>query len=102
MLIVLACSAAEASISIWFGALLGLQAIFYGAALLGLSKTLAGRPAGRFTAVPFYIVLGVLGALVGVVEAIVGKRFDIWEIPVLSRGIGEAAGPRSATAEGSD
>lgn len=102
MLIVLACSAAEVSASIWFGALLALQAIFYGAALLGLAKARAGRPAGRFTAVPFYIVLGVVGAFVGVVEAILGKRFDIWEIPALSRGSGETAGVRSVTAEGSD
>ena len=86
MLMVLAGSAAEASGSAFFSVLLALQVMFYGLALVGLAKAIAERPTRHLTAVPFYVVLGVLGAFVGVVEAVLGKRFDIWEIPILSRG----------------
>ena len=44
------------------------------------------RGSVRKITVPFYALLGVVGALIGVVESLGGKRFDVWEIPTLSRG----------------
>lgn len=86
MLMVLGSSAVLAGHSFVFGAVLALQLIFYGLTAVGLVTAMAGRPANPFLAVPFYVVLGASGALVGVVESLLGKRFDVWEIPKLSRG----------------
>ncbi len=96
MLMVLAGSIALAEDSVFFAAALAVQAIFYGLAAVGLARALAGRPVGRATAVAFYIVLGVTGALVGVVDTVLGRRFDIWEIPTLSRGPAGANAPASS------
>src|SRR5260370_10171110 len=73
MLVMLGSSAALAPGSAFFASVLGLQGIFYGFAALGLAKAFAGRPGGHLTAVPFYVMLGLLGALVGVVEAFLGR-----------------------------
>lgn len=86
MVMVLDASVSLARDSVFFAALAGLQALFYLTAAAGLVYAIAQRPMARFAAVPFYVVLGVAGALVGVVESLLGKRFDIWEIPTLSRG----------------
>lgn len=99
MVMVLAASAALAHQSAFFAALLALQAAFYVAAAAGLACAVAQRPVGRLLAVPFYVVLGVTGALVGVVEALLGRRFDIWEIPTLSRG---PSAPAIGNAQGAD
>jgi cellulose synthase/poly-beta-1,6-N-acetylglucosamine synthase-like glycosyltransferase len=99
MLMVLAGSAALAEDSFFFAAALGLQAIFYGLAALGLARALAGRPVGRVPAVAFYVVLGVTGAFVGVIEALLGRRFEVWEIPGLSRGPAAAAAPVTESGE---
>jgi cellulose synthase/poly-beta-1,6-N-acetylglucosamine synthase-like glycosyltransferase len=69
-----------------FLALLILQGIFYLLALAGLILTLLGRKVSRSGSVPFYVVLGVAGALVGVAEACLGRRFAVWDIAALSRG----------------
>jgi len=62
-------------------------------AAFGWARAIADRPVTRLIAVPFYVVLGVVGALVGVVDSLRGKRFDIWEIPSLSRGpVGATSG----------
>lgn len=74
-----------------FGALLALQALFYFCAVMVALLHCAGRRAGRLLSVPFYILLGAWGALVGVVDACRGRRFDIWEIPTKSRGRAIAA-----------
>jgi len=73
----------------WFAAFFALQAAFYlaGAAALVLAAT--GRGAGRVLSVPLYVLLGSAGALVGVWDACRGRRFDVWEIPTLSRGQSE-------------
>ncbi len=86
MLMVLVSSAVLARNSFFFASLLALQAIFYGLAAFGLERATAGRPVARLIAVPFYVVLGVVGALVGELDSLLGKRFDVWEIPSLSRG----------------
>jgi cellulose synthase/poly-beta-1,6-N-acetylglucosamine synthase-like glycosyltransferase len=69
-----------------YAAILVLQVVFYGLALTGLILALGGRSAGRYIPVPFYVLLGSLSTLVGVVDACLGRRFAVWEIPKLSRG----------------
>ncbi len=99
MLMVLAGSIALAGSSLFFAAALGLQAIFYGLAAVGLTRALAGRPVGPAPAVAFYVVLGVVGAFVGVVETLLGRRFNVWEIPGLSRGPAGAIAPAAESGE---
>jgi len=86
MLMVFAASTSLARHSVFFRCLLGLQGLFYVFAAAGIAMTVKARPVPRLLAVPFYIVLGSLGALVGVVESLFGRRFDVWDIPALSRG----------------
>jgi poly-beta-1,6-N-acetyl-D-glucosamine synthase len=86
MLMMLVSSAMLARNSSFFASLLVVQAIFYGLAAFGLRRAIADRPVPRLIAVPFYVVLGVVGALVGTIDSLRGKRFDVWEIPKLSRG----------------
>jgi len=69
-----------------FRAIMILQLAFYGLALAGLVLTLIGRSAGRLVSVPFYALLGSLSTLVGVIDACLGRRFAVWDIPTLSRG----------------
>ncbi len=70
----------------YFLAFAVLQLLGYAAAALGLAALAAGRPAPRLLAVPFYAVLGFAGAFTGVIDCCLGKRFDVWDIPTLSRG----------------
>jgi biofilm PGA synthesis N-glycosyltransferase PgaC len=85
-LMVLAASAMLAPYSVFFRLLLLVQGLFYAAAGAGFALSLRRLPVPRLLAIPFYVVLGLLGALVGVLESLFGRRFDIWEIPSLSRG----------------
>ncbi len=86
MLMVMVAATALAPGSAFFSLMVALQALFYGLAGLGLIMGVAGRPVAGALAVPFYVVLGVTGALVGIAESLLGRRFDIWDIPKLSRG----------------
>jgi hypothetical protein len=79
--------------SVFFEAVLTLQGIFYALAAFGLVMAVARRSTTRLLAVPFYVVLGVVGAFVGIGESLLGRRFDIWEIPTLSRGSAEVTIP---------
>jgi cellulose synthase/poly-beta-1,6-N-acetylglucosamine synthase-like glycosyltransferase len=72
-----------------YAATLVLQIIFYGLALVGLIQALNGWSASRYVSVPFYMLLGSLSTLAGMMDACVGRRFAVWEIPKLSRGQGE-------------
>jgi len=99
MLAVLVSSAISSRHSLFFASLLALQAIFYGLAAFGLARAIADRPVARLIAIPFYVVLGVIGALAGVVDSLRGKRFDIWEIPSLSRGPVGAPSPAGQTGD---
>lgn len=85
MMLVLFSSAALANANL-FTVLFGLQALFYATALAGLLLALRRRSAGRWLSAPFYILITSVGALVGVLEACLGRRFDIWESPALTRG----------------
>ncbi len=69
-----------------FAAMLMLQAAFYCAALYGFVSTFLQWKSGRLIAAPFYIVLGSIGAVAGILDACRGRRFDVWATPVLSRG----------------
>ena len=89
MVLVLASSAALAR-NWFFSTLLILQGGFYCAALLAYVLTAWGKGAGRLFAIPLYIVLGGIGAIAGVCDACRGRKFDVWEIPTLSRGEGIA------------
>ncbi len=62
-----------------------LQAIFYSLALVGwsLAKRQQSTSAATF---PFFFVLVNIAAFVGVVQALSGKRFGVWESATLSRG----------------
>jgi hypothetical protein len=69
-----------------FAAMLMLQAAFYCAALYGFVSTFLQWKSGKLIAAPFYIVLGSIGAVAGILDACRGRRFDVWATPALSRG----------------
>jgi len=75
-----------------FELLLAGQVVFYCAALLAYVLIARNREPGRLLTIPLYVVVGVVGAAVGVVDACGGRRFDTWESPLLSRGSAEGAG----------
>jgi len=86
MLLMLVPSLVMARESGFFMFMVALQGLLYGMAGLGLIMAAAHRSVAGSLAIPFYVVLGVIGAFVGVAESLLGRRFDIWEIPKLSRG----------------
>jgi cellulose synthase/poly-beta-1,6-N-acetylglucosamine synthase-like glycosyltransferase len=69
-----------------FGVILGVQVFCYLAALAGLRQALGGKRPGRILSVPLYVAISAVGAFTGVIDALVGGRYDIWESPSLSRG----------------
>jgi hypothetical protein len=73
----------------FYGVLLGVQILFYGASAIGLVQAATGKAPLRAASIAFYIVLGAAGALSGVLEALIGREFVLWEIPVHSRGTGK-------------
>jgi len=73
-----------------FSAILILQVIFYLMALAGLGSVCLRKSTGKLLAIPFYVVFGSIGSFAGILDACSGRRFDIWEIPTLSRGAGRA------------
>ncbi len=78
--------------SVWLAAnrfyelMLVFQFSFYGLALLGWWLAVRRREGSRATTFPFYFVLVNIAALTGVIDAVFGKRFSIWESPQQSRG----------------
>ena len=70
----------------FFRTLAAFQLLIYGVAVVTLLRTLSGRRTGRFFSVPFYAVLGALGAFAGVLDTCLGRRYDVWEVPQSSRG----------------
>jgi len=68
------------------GFLFGLQLASYAVAVgVGL-LTVRGYSVGKIPSVPFYVLFGSVGAAIGVVDWLRGKRFDVWESASLSRG----------------
>jgi cellulose synthase/poly-beta-1,6-N-acetylglucosamine synthase-like glycosyltransferase len=91
MLMILASCITLSSGLLFFSGALVAQIVFYGLAGIGFVCAANGQATPRVISVPFYVVLGVAGALVGVAQAATGKRFDVWEIPTLSRGAGKTS-----------
>ena len=69
-----------------FAALSIAQVLFYLLALTGWILLNRGFNAGRIFTIPLYICVSSIGAFAGVVDALRGRRFDVWESPALSRG----------------
>jgi cellulose synthase/poly-beta-1,6-N-acetylglucosamine synthase-like glycosyltransferase len=84
--------------ALYAGALI-VQAIFYGMAAAGLAMAVAGRDVARIVSVPFYVMLGLVAAQIGVFDAVIGRQFDVWESAAMSRGTAETPAARSVAAE---
>ncbi len=54
------------------------QIVIYGAAAIGWLLWITGAPSTRFVQIPFYFCLVNTASLVGVCEAIAGKRYTMW------------------------
>jgi len=72
-----------------------LQLFFWALALIGWGFAAQNREGPRLTALPFYFMLVNLGALSGVLRAIFGERFNVWESPAHSRGAHNVPPPSS-------
>ena len=99
MAAILVSSAALARESVLYAGALTLQAVFYGMAGAGLVMVAANGDVARIVSVPFYVMLGLFAAQIGVLDAIMGRRFDVWESPAMSRGGPEAPAVRSVATE---
>jgi len=69
----------------FYALVLASQVIFYSLALVGWSLATRRRSTGAAT-FPFFFVLVNIAALVGVIQALSGKRFGVWESAAHSRG----------------
>ena len=69
-----------------FAAALGLEVSFLALATLGWTFALIGRNGGRLLSLPFYFMLSTIGAMTGVIETCLGRRFHFWQSPSLTRG----------------
>lgn len=70
----------------WFAGLLAFQCVFFALALMGWLAIWHGTKPGRLRALPFYFLLVNIAAVNGIVEALLGRRFAVWDIAHLSRG----------------
>ncbi|HEY3975207.1 MAG TPA: glycosyltransferase [Candidatus Sulfotelmatobacter sp.] len=70
----------------WYAALLGLQCVFFALAAMGWLMSRQGKRPGRIIALPFYFLLMNVAAVRGIAEALLGRRFAVWDIAQLSRG----------------
>jgi len=69
-----------------FLAIFSSLVFFFAAALAGGAFALAGRSGGHLVPVCFYFLLVITAGLTGVIEACLGRRYRVWEVPSLSRG----------------
>jgi cellulose synthase/poly-beta-1,6-N-acetylglucosamine synthase-like glycosyltransferase len=65
---------------------LGLQIAFYLLAIAGWLGSGVNKFTSRLFSFPFYFMLVNVAAMCGVVEACLGRRFQVWEVASLSRG----------------
>jgi hypothetical protein len=70
----------------FFAGMLALEFLFFALAAMGGFATWQGKKPGRVIALPFYFLLVTFGAVKGIVEAMFGRRFAVWDIASLSRG----------------
>jgi hypothetical protein len=61
--------------------------------LFGWLLAVQMRQGSRATTFPFYFVMVNLAALSGVLDAVFGRRFSVWESPAQSRGARAQAHP---------
>jgi biofilm PGA synthesis N-glycosyltransferase PgaC len=69
-----------------FAFILGLQLLFYGFALVGWLVASKRRGAAGLFTFPFYFLLVNTGAMTGLIDTCLGRRFSVWEIAEFSRG----------------
>lgn len=69
-----------------FAAALGLEVSLLTLATIGWSFALIGHSGGRLVSLPFYFMLSTIGAMTGVIETCLGRRFHVWQSPSLTRG----------------
>ena len=70
----------------WFAGALATQFVFVSLATIGWLTTWQDKKPSRLFALPFYFLLVNIGAVNGIVEALLGRRFAVWDIAHLSRG----------------
>lgn len=85
-LVLLLISSAALAGQAFFALVLTLELVFYALAMVGWALALKDGKAGQAFSVPFFVMLGSVGAFVGVVDTCLGRRFAVWEVPTLSRG----------------
>jgi cellulose synthase/poly-beta-1,6-N-acetylglucosamine synthase-like glycosyltransferase len=73
-----------------FAWVLGLQAVFYSAAIAGWILDRAGFRGSPPLAMPYYFLLANVAAMRGFLDGCTGRQFSTWEIASLSRGPGQA------------
>jgi len=66
--------------------ILGMQVVFWGLALVGLTAARGGKAVPKVLSPLVYLLISTVGALLGVIDACAGRRFDVWESPSLTRG----------------
>ena len=71
--------------------LLGAQVMFWGLALIGLVFAREGKAIPKALSPLVHFLVSSVGALLGVIDACTGRRFDVWESPSLTRGAEGAA-----------
>jgi hypothetical protein len=75
--------------------LLAVQGIAYCLAAGVAVLTARGYVVGKLLSVPFYVVFGCVGAMIGIADWARGKRYDIWETAMLSRGPAAVTSPHA-------
>ena len=74
----------------FFAFLFVLQVAFYILALGGWLFDLAGRRGSTAFAMPYYFLVVNIAAVIGVVQACIGRRFAVWDVSAYSRGQSES------------
>jgi poly-beta-1,6-N-acetyl-D-glucosamine synthase len=84
-LVMLLASGAAMCSRAFYGAAFVAQLTFYLLAGFGWLLTAFGRRMQAPVSIPFYTVLVCVAGLIGTIEACLGRRFAVWEIPRMSR-----------------
>jgi cellulose synthase/poly-beta-1,6-N-acetylglucosamine synthase-like glycosyltransferase len=85
-LLMLLFSSASLASNPLFRSILIAQILFYAAACIGWIFSLFGRMENSAFALPFYFVLVNVAALVGLIDACAGRRYNVWEVASMTRG----------------
>lgn len=70
----------------WMAIVFGLQVLVWGLGLIGLALDSLGKQLPRPLAAPAFLLVSCVGAFLGVIHSLTGRRFDVWESPSLTRG----------------